>query len=269
MRRSQSYKEVLHFKLPVSFEGLQGLSPNICKQGSDAIYHALNHVKNAFRNGLKRPSVLMVQDKLNQRKGEGTSTSFETKVRNLDKDEWSALVLQSGLDVKEIGSTLKDAEAVAIINALVDEIARAFNIPSSLLKSINRSSYKSLEEHTQEFITFSLLPIVVMLEAELERKAASYEEIGTLDYVFNMDDLNRGNISARMQKYETMFHTAAISPDEIRREENMQPKGEPWSDDYYMRRDVAPVKQLNDLVNSQIQEAISKNKNSNTETNED
>ena len=67
------------------------------------------------------------------------------------------------------------------------------------------------------------MPLCEIIEAEFNRKIFFEVEKDRYSTRFNLDGLLRGDIAARSSYYTTMRNVLAMSPNEIRIKENMNP----------------------------------------------
>jgi len=74
------------------------------------------------------------------------------------------------------------------------------------------------------------------MEDELERKLLTESEKRSMDVFieFSVDMLLRGDIAARMKRYETLSKVGAMTPNEIRMSERMSKSNDEAADKLYM-----------------------------------
>lgn len=119
--------------------------------------------------------------------------------------------------------TMQDAQFLESMKFSVEEIARMFRVPLHKIGMLDRSTNNNIEKQSIEYVNDCLRPIIVLMEAEFNRKVFLSNE---RDYYVkcNMNSLLRGDMAARAALYDVMYKTRSISPNEIRSLEEMNPR---------------------------------------------
>lgn len=104
-------------------------------------------------------------------------------------------------------------------------VAQIWNIPLPLLKYLDNATYNNVEQLDIQFTKYTLMPWLVNWEQELERKLLSEREkqAGNIYFKHNLTAMLRGDMDSRGQFYERMQRTGAMSPNDIREKEDMNP----------------------------------------------
>ena len=110
----------------------------------------------------------------------------------------------------------------------VPEIARWFNLPPHKLKDLSRSSFNNIEQEQTSFVTDSILPWLIRLEANYNMQLLSAGDKGEygrgrLYFKHVVEGLLRGDSGSRAAFYGKMFSIGAMSPNEIREKEDLDP----------------------------------------------
>jgi len=100
----------------------------------------------------------------------------------------------------------------------VEEIARAFNIPLSMMGIPGTQSYASVEQNAIQFVTHCLRPFIEKIEWSYSKLLAPGEFIK-----FNVDGLMRGDFNSRTTAYNSALLTGWLSVDDVRRYEDLPP----------------------------------------------
>lgn len=98
----------------------------------------------------------------------------------------------------------------------VEEIARAFNIPLSMMGIPGTQSYASVEQNAIQFVTHTLRPYIEKIEWSYSKLLPNAEFIK-----FNVDGLLRGDFNSRVTGYNSAALTGWLSVDDIRRYEDL------------------------------------------------
>lgn len=127
-------------------------------------------------------------------------------------------VLSGGAKYTKIGSTPEESQMLESRNFAVIDIARIFQIPPHLLGVPGYNSHASVEQMTQDFVTFTLRPFVEKIEA-------GYSTL-LPDGVYlkwSLDGLIRADFATRMQGYSTASQGGWMSLNDIRKLEDFSP----------------------------------------------
>ena len=123
----------------------------------------------------------------------------------------------------------------------IEEIARIFKVPLSLIGHLEKSAnYNSIEALSIDFVRFTLLPYITMIEQELNKKLFRQKEFGFFTIKLDTRALLRGDSSSRSAYYREMASIGALSINEIRRMEDLNRVG-PEGDQLYMPLNFAPI----------------------------
>jgi HK97 family phage portal protein len=95
---------------------------------------------------------------------------------------------------------------------------------------MDKATFSNMEQLSQMFVNYTIMPLCETIEAEFNRKIFFEAEKYTYCTRFNLDGLLRGDVVARSSYYTTMRNILAMSPNEIRIKENMNPY--PGGDSY-------------------------------------
>lgn len=112
-----------------------------------------------------------------------------------------------------ISQNSSDAQMLDTREYNVVEIARFFNISPILLGDLSHSSYNDIEQAQIEFVTHTLLPIINLLEDEINRKLITNRN----NYIdFDETQLLTGNKATLANYYSTLVSNAIITINEAR-----------------------------------------------------
>ena len=100
----------------------------------------------------------------------------------------------------------------------VEEIARLFNIPLSMMGIPGTQSYASVEQNAIQFVTHTLRPYIEKIEWAYSRLLVAGSFLK-----FNVDGLLRGDFNSRTTAYNSALLTGWLSIDDVRRLEDAPP----------------------------------------------
>ena len=113
----------------------------------------------------------------------------------------------------------------------LEDVARWFRIPQHMIGNLANATNNNIEAQGIEYVKFTLLPWIKRIEAEFNRKLVPYNELGKTRVKFNVETLMRADSITRANFYNIMFNVGALSPNDIRRLENLNPR--PGGDEYF------------------------------------
>ena len=138
-------------------------------------------------------------------------------------------VLPNGITAKEFApSSAVDSDLVAVRQFLVEEIARGMRVPASMIGGATGSYEDDMLRFTQQTVT----PWVNRIESAFQRGLFSQEK--ELNNQIDVKGMMRGDSASRASYYGALFNMAALSPNEVRRAEELPPITQESADDYYI-----------------------------------
>ena len=105
----------------------------------------------------------------------------------------------------------------------VEDVARAFNIPSMYLNLPGTNTYSSAEMNAIQFVTHTLRPIVGKLEGAFSPLMQRTPGGENAFIKFNLDGLLRADINSRMSAYSTGLQSGFLTINDVRRLEDLRP----------------------------------------------
>ena len=134
------------------------------------------------------------------------------------------MLLEEGMKIDKIGIPPNDSQFIEGRQFSVTEIARWFNLPVHKLKEMSKSSFNNIESEQQSFVTDALLPWSVCLEQNYNMQLLTlldYKNGYYFKHIF--EGLLRGNSKDRAEFYSKMFGIGAMTINEIRSKEDLNP----------------------------------------------
>jgi HK97 family phage portal protein len=177
-------------------------------------------------NGVRLSGLLMPP-------GGGSLTSEKTKAV---ADAWQAqhagsgnhgkvYLLNQGLEFKQMSMPNTDAQLLESREFSVLDICRFMRVPPHKVFDLSRATFSNITHQSLEFLTDTLGPWVVKMEQQCNRKLISgawanryFSKINT-QAILRMDPETRGGW------YKTLRELGAISPNEIRKLEDLDTLG--------------------------------------------
>ena len=232
--------EVLHIP-GLGFNGLVGFSPIAMMKNSLGTTLAVEKYGSAFfKNGAQPAGVLEHPGTL----------KYPEKIR----DNWmnayggasnahKVAVLEEGMSYKPISLPPEDSQFLSTREFGVEEICRIFRVPPHMVQDLKRATFNNIEHQGISFVQHTVMPWLVRIEQGIIKDVLLEEEQDQYFPKFNVDGLMRGDYKSRMDGYAVGFSNGFLSPNDIRRLENMDliPE-EDGGDDYYLNGSYTKLK---------------------------
>lgn len=146
------------------------------------------------------------------------------------------LLLQDGMDWKEIGLNSQQAEIVASRALSIADAARFFRVPLHKIQELNRATNNNIEEQGRD-ATEGLIPWAERWEQAIRRDLIIAKQIFFAEH--NLDGLQRGNTIDRFNAYAIAIMWGVFNPNEVRALENKNPY--PGGEQYIRPLNEGPV----------------------------
>jgi HK97 family phage portal protein len=147
------------------------------------------------------------------------ANSFRGQHRGLRKSH-KVGVLSGGAKFVKTEAAPDEAQMIASRQMAVEEIARIFRVPLSMLSvaTPGAMSYASVEQNNINFVTHTLRPYITKLEEHYSRLLPTEAFLR-----INVDGLLRGDFATRMQGYSIGSQAGFLSINDIRKFEDLVP----------------------------------------------
>jgi HK97 family phage portal protein len=208
----------------LGWDGLQGYSPIHMARNLIGLGLAQQNYAGAlFGNGispggavevpgnLKEDSIRRLRDNLNS-------------IHQGSERAGNVMLLQGGMKWVQTNFSPEDSEMIESMNMNVSSIARIFNLPQHMLGNLDKPiGVGGIEEQNIQFFQLSLLPDLTNIQEEFARKLLTPEERKHMGFRFDITTLLRGNSAAQTARETALFNIGALSINEIRSEEGLNP----------------------------------------------
>lgn len=115
-------------------------------------------------------------------------------------------------------------------------IAGAFGVPPHLVGDLERATFNNVEQQDADFTINVVLPIAQCFEAAMERDLLTDDDRREGIVIrFNLDAIQRADFKSRQEGNRIMREGGALSPNEWRERENMNPIADDDGGDDYVR----------------------------------
>ncbi len=216
-------REVLHIKL-FPLDGLCGASPvRYAREAIGLGIGAETYGATLFANGASPGGVLEHPAKLSEKAYDRLKKSWEERHSGAENAHKVA-ILEEGLKYAKIGMDAKDAQFLETRKFQRSEIAGIFRVPPHKIGDLERATFSNIEQQSLDFVIDGLMPYLVRIEQRVTLQLLTPEERREYFPKFNVAGLLRGDMAARAEFYTRQLQNGALSPNEIRELEDMNPR---------------------------------------------
>ena len=206
-----------------SFDGIVGMSPIQLHRNAIGLGLATEEFgARFFGNGAIPGGVITHPNTLSQLAGENIKKSWNKAQQGLTNAQ-RINILDEGMKYEKIGIAPEDAQFLQTRKFQVTEIARIYNVPPSMIGDLEKATFTNIEQQSLNFIRFTMLPWFKRWEQVFDKKLLGPNERLEFFAEFNAEGLLRGDSEARSNFYQKLFSVGALSPNDIRDKENMNP----------------------------------------------
>jgi HK97 family phage portal protein len=150
-------------------------------------------------------------------------------------------VLEEGMEIATIPVNHRDLQFLELRKFQLEEIARIYRVPLHLIQSLDRATNNNIEHQAIDFVMHTIRPWCVRIERRLNKCLFGPREGQRYFAEFNLDSLLRGDAASRAAFYSGLRNIGAITANEIRAKENMNPHPNPAADELYVQGAMVPL----------------------------
>ncbi len=162
------------------------------------------------------------------------------------------LVLEGESDIKTIGMSNEDSQFLDTRRFQSYEICGFYRVPPHMISILDRATFSNVENQSIQFVQNCMMPRVRRWEAAIslrlltqaERRAGIFAE-------FNVDGLLRGDFESRMKGYSSAIQNAILSPNEIRKKENLDPYD--GGDDHFLQLNMQKLERMDEMLDADLE----------------
>lgn len=188
-----------------------------------------NYAAKFFGSGTQTSGVIEFPGNLTAEQAKALQEGFDARHRGWGKAHRTAII--SG-GAKYVPTSVENDKAQFLDSRrmAVEDVARAFNIPSNLLNLPGTNTFSSVEQNNLAFVTHCLRPIVQKLESAFSPLMSRTQGGENAFIKFSLDGLLRADITARMSAYSTGLQAGFLTVNDVRRLEDLRPVNDPSAD---------------------------------------
>lgn len=220
------YNEILHLKDWIA-DGLIGRSR--ISQLANTIGASISTEEYAgkfYANSATPSGILTYPGKLSEEGYARAIKTWEDTHRGSGKAQKTAL-MQAGWEWQPVSISPEDSQLLETRQWQTADIARIFRVPTIMIGGAGNAdksnTFASSEQITLNFVTHTIRPWASRLEHQFNNEFFAPKERQNLFVEFNLEGLLRGDVKTRYETYKTAREWGIMSPNDIRRKENLPP----------------------------------------------
>ncbi len=172
-----------------------------------------------FKNGAKPAVAIKVPKKLDDAAHDRMIKRWNDTYGGSGNSHKTA-ILDDGKEITPIPISNEDSQFLETMKYSDSQIAGLFRVPVYMIGNYDKATFSNIENLGLQFSRFTMVPWCKRIELAIRNQL-----IDEHDYYceFLMDSLERGNLLSRYQAYKVGRTAGFLSPNEIRKKENMDP----------------------------------------------
>lgn len=219
-KRRLLQEEVLHLRHR-SDNGMLGVSPITASR--ETVQLALaerDHGNSTFTNGTRLSGFLKFPQKLNAQQKTDVGQSWSTQYAG-GANHGKTAILDQGVEYQTVSMSMEDAQWLEARQFSVEEIARLFRVPPTIIGDLRHGNYSNSVEMNRVFVVHTLRRHMAMWEQAIGRTLLT--EAGRRIYFaeHNVEGLLRGDSNNRADFYSKGVKDGWLTVDEVRKFENL------------------------------------------------
>jgi HK97 family phage portal protein len=238
------YRKILHIPSRFGFDNLKGKSIfSMCNQIFKNTAEIDDYVNSSFNNSIGNRLVIDItkeypnatEEQLLQLRNKFLQNY--TGIRNAGKP----LIKSGKIDYSKIETDFKDNRANQLIenrNFQEQEIAKLFGIPLPLLKGTETTNIESLYTI---FIENAIRPLATSFEQAIN-KLIPIDERMNVYFEYSYNSLLKTSLQTRVDTYSKQITNGILSPNEVRRKENLPEIEEQAGNTLYIQANLLPLR---------------------------
>lgn len=213
--------EMFHLKHRAGDEVLLGISPIAASRATiDLAIAERDHGNATFTNGARLAGILKFPQKLKPEQRQALKSSWDSQYSGAANSGKTA-VLEEGVEYQTVSMTLEDAEWIAARQFSVEEIARIFRVPPTVIGDLRHGNYSNSVEMSRVFVTMTLRRHLVMWEQAISQQLLTPAGRRLYKPEHSVEGLLRGDATNRADFYDKGISSGWLLPSEARRLENL------------------------------------------------
>ena len=188
-----------------------------------------NYAAKFFGSGTQTSGIIEVDGNLTAEQAKNIQEGFDARHKGWGRAHKTGII--SG-GAKYVPTSVENDKAQFLDSRrlAVEDVARAFNIPSNFLNLPGTNTYSSVEQNSLNLVKFCIRPIIQKLESAFTPLLSRVAGGENAFLKFNLDGLLRADINTRMSAYSTGLQSGFLTINDVRNLEDLRPVRDPSAD---------------------------------------
>mgnify|MGYP002620458145 CR=1 FL=1 len=225
-QRRLSYRDVLHVP------GWRDVSP--VAFGKEAIGHTMTlsrYGSQFFASKAMMKPMLRMKPGSDEKQTATRLANIARSFKRANEDPSMPVLLTTEVDDSNLTMTSTDAQFIENRVEQINEIARIFGVPPSMLYQLDRATWSNAEQMAASFLQLCLRPWLDRWQDAYATVLLTEDEQDDLYFEFVIDDLLRADAAGRTTNIAALITNRVIAPNEARAMLNMPRHDDPSADE--------------------------------------
>lgn len=244
--------DMIHIRGLVT-DGIEGKSPiTVHRENLALTLQVQSYGEKFFSRGGNTEGVFTIPGELKDDAYRRLKRDIEAQFSGMSNAH-KPMLLEGGLEYNRLSIPPEDAQFLGTRKFQKSEIASIYRVPPHMVGDLERATYSNIEQQSQEFVTYCLMPYLVKIEMQLNQKLLKVDEREKYYFKFSLGGLLRADSKSRSEYYKNMNLIGCLSANEIRAMEELN--SYEGGDNFFVQQNMA---EINNAINAN---------NNNNETN--
>lgn len=176
--------------------------------------------KSLFKNAARLSGVLQTDSVLGDEEFKRIKGSWQD-AHSGSANAGKVAILEKGLKFQPVSMTSEDAQFIESSKLSARDIALFFRVPAHKVGVMDNANYSNIENENRAYFTDTVMSWSTRWQNAINSNLILEPQIYFAQYDFSM--LLRGDSAARSTLYTALTNAGAVTPDEIREKEDMNP----------------------------------------------
>jgi HK97 family phage portal protein len=214
--------QVIHFKINCR-NGWVGMSPiTAAREAIGLGLAAEGFGSDFFEKGGNVKGVLETEGHIPDKEFDAWKKRWD-KYYGGSAGDHSTPVLEYGMKYNKLGISQNDAQFLETRVHQVQDVARFFGLPPSVIGENSRNTFTNGEQQDIQYVKYALSPICKSQETELEFKLLTRDNQEKIDIKYSLNSLLRGDMITRARFGQIMVQSGTYTRNEVREMEDKAP----------------------------------------------
>lgn len=222
VERVLDWRDVLYIPTPGTIGNRIVCLVTLCREAIGIDIAMMEHQGRLFSNGARPGGIFKYGKTIGDDVLKRLKDSFDASHAG-GANSGRTMILEDGMEFEALQFSSVDLQFIELRRFVIQEIARVFKVPGTLIGDLDRATWRNVEELMRQFVQTCLMPWSEIWQAALERVLLTPDERREYFIEAVFDDLLRGDLSARFTAYRQAAGGAWLTRNEIRRLDNRPP----------------------------------------------